>query len=105
MMRSESTRALGQPRDTKETFGVGAFIRKKSNLPSKLTIRRCPPKAALTRIPAGKPVDRGQGLLSPGSIQRLAVRPGTRGTCDLRRGPAFTTADRSLQHPVLTQVP
>jgi hypothetical protein len=27
MVRSESTRAFGQPRDTNETFGAGAFIR------------------------------------------------------------------------------
>jgi hypothetical protein len=28
MMRSESTRALGQPRETNEIFGAGAFMRK-----------------------------------------------------------------------------
>jgi hypothetical protein len=28
MMRSESTSAFGQPRDTKEILGAGAFMRK-----------------------------------------------------------------------------
>ena len=117
MMRSESTRAFGQPRDTNETFGAGAFIRHIHSIKSKLTSVRRPPKAASSRIHGGETCrSRAGTLCRSGSIvlgfaQFLAWNdpapragaPRTTGARDLRRACAFTTPGRPLQHPALTR--